>query len=334
VAGLEVHTAGTGYGTVSSAPSGITLPGSAANSYALNALVQLTATPGPGSTFAGWTSSSGASIGPTGQISSLTQNTIVTATFIGTPVPAINLDVDGNRQISALTDGVLLVRYLFGIRGPALIQGALGANATRTAPEAIVTYLDQAKTTLLDVDGNGTASALTDGVMLVRYLFGVRGDALIQGALGLNPHPARDQSGEIEGYLSGYMQVAPGAVTTTASLQPLVLPSNGGQTDALTQPGASLQSASTSPITESAVLSVQSVSESPAPASSTQPTVLSTGDLALSTPVLSTVEGQGSALDLSSAIAATQLATASVQSRPWVAAFLGTEEDEEVLVGV
>ena len=43
------------------------------------------------------------------------------------------LDVDGNGKADALTDGVMLVRYLFGLRGPALIAGAVGSGATRPA---------------------------------------------------------------------------------------------------------------------------------------------------------------------------------------------------------
>ena len=51
------------------------------------------------------------------------------------------LDIDGNGQVDALTDGLLISRYLLNIRGPALIAGALGVGATRTAITSIENYL-------------------------------------------------------------------------------------------------------------------------------------------------------------------------------------------------
>lgn len=52
----------------------------------------------------------------------------------------------------------------------------------------------------LDVDGNGTYSATTDGLLVIRYLLGLRGAALINGAVGANP--TRGSSSTIEAYLS------------------------------------------------------------------------------------------------------------------------------------
>jgi hypothetical protein len=52
-------------------------------------------------------------------------------------VVACNLDVDGNCQADALTDGLLILRYLFGFRGTALVEDALAADATRTDPAQI-----------------------------------------------------------------------------------------------------------------------------------------------------------------------------------------------------
>jgi len=39
-----------------------------------------------------------------------------------------SIDVDGNGGYDALTDGLLLLRYMFGIRGNALVAGAIGAH--------------------------------------------------------------------------------------------------------------------------------------------------------------------------------------------------------------
>jgi Protein of unknown function (DUF1566) len=114
--------------------------------------------------------------------------------------PPSTLDVDGNGTADALTDGLLVVRYLFALRGAALIQGAVGAGALRTTAPEIETYL---QSSTLDVDGNGTPDALTDGLLVVRYLFGLRGAALIQGAVGAGA--VRTSAAEIENFLQSIL---------------------------------------------------------------------------------------------------------------------------------
>ncbi len=96
-----------------------------------------------------------------------------------------NLDIDGNSVRDALTDGLLLHRYLFGFTGTALISDAFGTGATRTTPEAIMAFLDQPDCQpMLDVDANSSPDALTDGLLAVRYLFGFSNDSLVSGAVG------------------------------------------------------------------------------------------------------------------------------------------------------
>jgi hypothetical protein len=51
------------------------------------------------------------------------------------------LDVDGNGSYGATTDGLLALRYLLGLRGTALISGAVGGGATRSTSTAIQQYL-------------------------------------------------------------------------------------------------------------------------------------------------------------------------------------------------
>jgi concanavalin A-like lectin/glucanase superfamily protein len=53
----------------------------------------------------------------------------------------LSLDVDGNGLKQPLTDGLLLLRYLFGFRGATLITGAVGAGCTRCTAVAIEAYL-------------------------------------------------------------------------------------------------------------------------------------------------------------------------------------------------
>ncbi len=99
-------------------------------------------------------------------------------------VPSVGvMNIDASAMVTRYdpgTDGVLLLRYLFGYTGTALTSGALGSLASRDAAE-IVTHLN-AHRTLLDVDADGNVYAQTDGLLILRYLLGLRDDALMLGA--------------------------------------------------------------------------------------------------------------------------------------------------------
>jgi hypothetical protein len=90
-------------------------------------------------------------------------------------------DIDGNGMLDAATDGVLIARYLLGLKGDALLANALGAGATRTSVEAVLNHL-QTIADALDVDGDTFRRASSDGVMILRYLRNVRGPALVANA--------------------------------------------------------------------------------------------------------------------------------------------------------
>ena len=68
----------------------------------------------------------------------------------------------------------------------ALTHSALGVLPKRALPADIVLYLDAIKAQL-DVDGDGQTNAASDGVLLLRYLSGMRGNALTAGLTGLGP---------------------------------------------------------------------------------------------------------------------------------------------------
>ena len=118
-----------------------------------------------------------------------------TATFMLTNALARVLDIDDNQAYDAATDGVLLLRYLFGLRGSALTaNGALGAGASlaRTTEPALTNYL-AAILPQLDVDANTKVDALTDGLMILRSLLGLTGTAITQNAMGVGfTRPAVD----------------------------------------------------------------------------------------------------------------------------------------------
>ena len=117
-----------------------------------------------------------------------------------------NLDVDGNGTADALSDGVLIVRYLFGFTGSTLTNGAVDTvNGTRTEATDIQAYLaDALSGQILDVDGNGVADALSDGVLIVRYLFGFTGTTLTSGAVD-TVSGSRTDGADIQNYLLQYM---------------------------------------------------------------------------------------------------------------------------------
>gem|GEM_PF-1204322 len=94
-----------------------------------------------------------------------------------------SFDIDNDGEAKALTDGLLVIRHLFGFSGEALTAGAVGSGATRSTPADIATYLTNAATEL-DIDGDDEAKALTDGLLLIRQLFGFTGNALTAGAVG------------------------------------------------------------------------------------------------------------------------------------------------------
>jgi hypothetical protein len=107
-------------------------------------------------------------------------------------------DVDGNGHYDALTDGLLVTRYLFGLRGASLTSNAVGAGSPFTTPAQFEQQLAAIRL-LLDIDGDGTPDALTDGLLLIRYLFGVRGGPLINSAVASGA--TRTSAQQIEAYI-------------------------------------------------------------------------------------------------------------------------------------
>ncbi|KPA12550.1 hypothetical protein MHK_007242 [Candidatus Magnetomorum sp. HK-1] len=53
------------------------------------------------------------------------------------------LDIDDNKNIDALTDGLLILRYLFGLKGgTSLIENAVDPEGSRVDCESVKWYLD------------------------------------------------------------------------------------------------------------------------------------------------------------------------------------------------
>ena len=98
-----------------------------------------------------------------------------------------NLDVDGDGAVTALGDGLMVIRKLFGaaFAGDALTNKAISPYATRTTQE-IHDYIQSGiDGGYLDIDLDDDTTALGDGLMVIRRLFGpaFAGDALISKAI-------------------------------------------------------------------------------------------------------------------------------------------------------
>ena len=93
------------------------------------------------------------------------------------------LDIDGDGEVQPLTDGLLALRWLFGFTGNTLTGSAVDlVSCTRCTNTAIEAYL-AANQSLLDIDGDGDLVALTDGLLMLRYMFGFTGNTLIGSAV-------------------------------------------------------------------------------------------------------------------------------------------------------
>ena len=101
---------------------------------------------------------------------------------------ACALNTDANNTIESSSDAMLILRYLLGYRGNALTEGALGANPTRTGA-ALETYLASLN---LDADGDGQAHAMTDGLLILRAMLGLSGNALTAGAVNTSSPTVRN----------------------------------------------------------------------------------------------------------------------------------------------
>jgi hypothetical protein len=111
-----------------------------------------------------------------------------------------DFDHDGNAD--ALTDGLLLLRYAFGVSGDALVASAI-SESSPLSPEQVQENVAASTTSFSDIDDSGNVDALTDGLLLLRYLFGLTGDALISSAVAENA--TRSSSSDIQGYIESKM---------------------------------------------------------------------------------------------------------------------------------
>ena len=111
---------------------------------------------------------------------------------------AFTLDVDANGKTEPLTDGLLIIRHLFGFEDDTLTTNAIGADAQRSDGASIEAYLLDHRS-LLDVDADGEVGPLTDGLLIIRHLFGFSDDALIAGVFPVSA--TRSTADSVKDYL-------------------------------------------------------------------------------------------------------------------------------------
>jgi hypothetical protein len=178
---LSVIKTGSGTGTVTSGDGFINCGATCSHTYGVTTEVTLTATANAGSSFVGWL---GACHGLTNPCI-VSVNGALTARAVfktGGPITGKVLDIDGNNSFDALTDGLLALRYFFGLQDASLTNGAIGGGATRTTPAQVIGYIEDVAP-YLDIDANGALDALSDGLMIIRYLFGLTGAAVTHDAV-------------------------------------------------------------------------------------------------------------------------------------------------------
>ena len=112
--------------------------------------------------------------------------------------PLTNLDIDGNSRFDALSDGLILLRLMFGLTGQSLTNGVTASDANFVYSGDLIQRFNSTGF-LLDIDDDKSIDALTDGLMILRYLFGIRGESLSSNAL--SPNAERTIVRELEEYL-------------------------------------------------------------------------------------------------------------------------------------
>ena len=110
-------------------------------------------------------------------------------------------DYDGNGDADALTDGLIMMRYSFGLRGDTMAQGAISTDSVMSIAQVEERVLSSMK--IADIDNDGDVDALTDGLLLLRHLFAMQDDSLVNGAVGQKA--ARKTKHAIKEHLNKYM---------------------------------------------------------------------------------------------------------------------------------
>ena len=113
----------------------------------------------------------------------------------------LSWDLDEDGEVDALTDALLFLRSTFELTGDALLEGVTSSESVLSNEQITQNISDLHQ--IADIDGNGEVDALTDALTLLRYLFELRNDALIEGVI--DEGATRTSASEIESYIESHM---------------------------------------------------------------------------------------------------------------------------------
>ena len=119
-------------------------------------------------------------------------------TIVGRQPTSCVLDADANGSMTATTDGILALRWMQGMTGTAATLGAIGVSPGRTLAADIAAHLNLQR---MDIDGDSSVDAATDGLLLLRALLGLSGTAVTSGAV--SPCATRTSWADIRAHLAG-----------------------------------------------------------------------------------------------------------------------------------
>ena len=112
------------------------------------------------------------------------------------------LDINADGDVDSRSDGLLLLRSMFGLTGDALANGLPVSDAAHHNSVGIESRIASLGD-LADVDGNGNVDALTDGLLMLRYLSGLKGGSLISKVVATDA--TRTTAIDIEAHLKTLM---------------------------------------------------------------------------------------------------------------------------------
>lgn len=190
---VSVKFTGSGMGTTTSATAGLSCAADCATTVANGTAISVTPVATGGSVFTGWL---GACTGMGACAVTVTGTTELVATF-APPGTVATLDIDASAPLTkydAATDGVMVLRSLLGFEGGTISTG----TGTRSAA-GIAIYVKDIRPKL-DINGDGKVQALTDGLLIVRYLLGLSGAPLVAG---VPLSPIRPDAASIAAYIAG-----------------------------------------------------------------------------------------------------------------------------------
>jgi hypothetical protein len=100
--------------------------------------------------------------------------------MIQSEIKPFNLDINGDLKNDALSDGLYIIRYLFGLTDHSTQILYTGKRRTDASINAYI----KAGIEYLDIDCNGESDALTDGLLILRYLFSItEGESLLNNSV-------------------------------------------------------------------------------------------------------------------------------------------------------